>query len=461
MKDAVVTGFGKIEKKTIAIAVMDFNFLAATMGSVVGEKITRVIERATATKRPLIIVAASGGARMYEGMLSLMQMAKTSGALARPAEAELPYISVLTHPTTAGVMASFASLGDLIVAEPKCMVGFAGPRVIRETTHQDLPAGFQTAEFLLGHGFIDLIVRRSELRPTLSQLLDYLGRTKYVVSPSKKALDDTLSWLYGTQTRGIKLGLAGIQALADVLGNPQQSLRFVHVAGTNGKGSVCAMLESICRAAGLKTGLFTSPHLVRYNERIQVNRRSIPNEEVIRGINQIQALISEHDLNPSFFEITMALAFLYFLKSAVDIVVLETGLGGRLDATNIVMPIVSVLTSIDLDHQRILGNSLAEIAREKAGIIKQGVPVVSAPQYAEVCRVFESVAQSHSTQIQYAEFPSPPFRLALAGSRQQLNAAVAVDGLSQANLTISPTASTTGLGSPFSPRTLYPTESHP
>ena len=271
------------------------------------------------------------------------------------------------------------------------------------------------------------------------------------MSPSKKALDDTLSWLYGTQTRGIKLGLAGIQALADVLGNPQQSLRFVHVAGTNGKGSVCAMLESICRAAGLKTGLFTSPHLVRYNERIQVNRRSIPNEEVIRGINQIQALISEHDLNPSFFEITMALAFLYFLKSAVDIVVLETGLGGRLDATNIVMPIVSVLTSIDLDHQRILGNSLAEIAREKAGIIKQGVPVVSAPQYAEVCRVFESVAQSHDTQIQYAEFPSPPFRLALAGSRQQLNAAVAVDALAQANLAISPQAITTGLASVFWP----------
>jgi acetyl-CoA carboxylase carboxyl transferase subunit beta len=177
MKDAVITGFGQIEKKPIAIAVMDFNFLAATMGSVVGEKITRVTEKATAARRSLIIVAASGGARMYEGMLSLMQMAKTSGALARHAEAGLPYVSVLTHPTTAGVMASFASLGDLILAEPKCMVGFAGPRVIRETTHQDLPAGFQTAEFLLGHGFIDLIVLRPELRSTLSHLLDYLGGT--------------------------------------------------------------------------------------------------------------------------------------------------------------------------------------------------------------------------------------------------------------------------------------------
>jgi acetyl-CoA carboxylase carboxyl transferase subunit beta len=177
MKDAVITGFGRIEQKPVAIAVMDFNFLAATMGSVVGEKITRLIEKATAARHPLIIVAASGGARMYEGMLSLMQMAKTSGALARHAEAGLPYISVLTHPTTAGVMASFASLGDLILAEPKCMVGFAGPRVIRETTHQDLPPGFQTAEFLLGHGFIDLIVRRPELRSTLSRLLDYLNGT--------------------------------------------------------------------------------------------------------------------------------------------------------------------------------------------------------------------------------------------------------------------------------------------
>lgn len=269
--------------------------------------------------------------------------------------------------------------------------------------------------------------------------------------PSNKTLNDTLSWLYGTQIRGIKLGLAGIQALVEVLGNPQQSLRFIHVAGTNGKGSVCAMLESICRAEGRKTGLFTSPHLVRYNERIQVDRRSISDDEVIRGLDEIRALISEHDLNPSFFEITTALAFLYFLKSGVDIVILETGLGGRLDATNIVMPIVSVLTSIDLDHQRILGNSLAEIALEKAGIIKQGVPVVSAPQYAEVRKVFESVAQRNGTQVHYAEFPSPPFHLALAGSRQQLNAAVAVDALGKANFAISPQAIATGLGAVFWP----------
>jgi acetyl-CoA carboxylase carboxyl transferase subunit beta len=178
LKDAVITGDAKIGGHPVGLAVMDFNFIAATMGSVVGEKITRTIERATKNKCPVIIISASGGARMYEGMLSLMQMAKTSGALARHSEAKLPYISILTNPTTAGVMASYASLGDLIIAEPKCMIGFAGPRVIRETTHQELPKGFQTAEFLQDHGLVDMIVSRHRMRAVLSQLLDFLDRKK-------------------------------------------------------------------------------------------------------------------------------------------------------------------------------------------------------------------------------------------------------------------------------------------
>ena len=173
--DAVLSGYGTLEGIRVAIAVMDFAFLAATMGSVVGERITRVIEYATAERIPIIIISASGGARMYEGMLSLMQMAKTSGALARHGEARLPYISVLTNPTTAGVMASYASLGDVIIAEPKSMIGFAGPRVIRETTHQDLPKGFQTAEFLEEHGLIDQIVHRKNLRPRIAEFLRFLG----------------------------------------------------------------------------------------------------------------------------------------------------------------------------------------------------------------------------------------------------------------------------------------------
>src|SRR6266436_8072158 len=154
LTDAVLSGYGMIEGYKVAIAVMDFSFLAATMGSVVGERITRTIEYGTTNRCPVIIVSASGGARMYEGMLSLMQMAKTSAALARHAAERLPYISVLTNPTTAGVMASFASLGDVILAEPKSMIGFAGPRVIKETMHRDLPKDFQTAEFLQEHGLI-------------------------------------------------------------------------------------------------------------------------------------------------------------------------------------------------------------------------------------------------------------------------------------------------------------------
>ena len=173
--DAVQTGCGRIEGRKLSIAVMDFAFLAATMGSVVGEKITRAIERATAERLPVVIISASGGARMYEGMLSLMQMAKTCGALARHAEAKLPYISVLTNPSTAGVMASYASVGDIIMAEPKCMIGFAGPRVIRETTHQELPPGFQTAEFCLDHGLVDMIVHRKKMKDTLAGLLSYLA----------------------------------------------------------------------------------------------------------------------------------------------------------------------------------------------------------------------------------------------------------------------------------------------
>jgi acetyl-CoA carboxylase carboxyl transferase subunit beta len=179
LNDAVQTGVCKINGHDATLAVMDFSFLGASMGSVVGEKVTRAIERATEQKVPCIIVSASGGARMYEGILSLMQLAKTSGALALHAKAGLPFISVLTHPTTAGVMASYGSLGDVIIAEPKALIGFAGPRVIKETTQQDLPEGFQTSEFLRERGLVDMIVHRKQMREHLGKLLDYFsGRGK-------------------------------------------------------------------------------------------------------------------------------------------------------------------------------------------------------------------------------------------------------------------------------------------
>jgi acetyl-CoA carboxylase carboxyl transferase subunit beta len=176
LRDAVISGTGKSEGRQIAIAAMDFRFLAASMGSVVGEKITRMIEYGTEHRLPVIIFTAAGGARVHEGLFGLMQMAKTSGALARHARAGLPYIPILTNPTTGGVSASFATLGDLILAEPKCMIGFAGPRVIKETTHQDLPPGFQTAEFLEDHGLIDMIVPRKKMRSMVAELLTYLVR---------------------------------------------------------------------------------------------------------------------------------------------------------------------------------------------------------------------------------------------------------------------------------------------
>ena len=175
LKDAVITGIGRLGTHKVALGVMDFSFLGGSMGSVVGEKLTRLIEAATDRGLPVVIISSSGGARMYEGMFSLMQMAKTCGALAYHARNRLPFISVLTHPTTAGVMASFASVGDLILAEPGAMIGFAGPRVIKDTTQAELPPGFQTSEFLLEHGLIDAIVQRKEMRDRLSYYLDFLG----------------------------------------------------------------------------------------------------------------------------------------------------------------------------------------------------------------------------------------------------------------------------------------------
>lgn len=177
-KDAILCGEARIEGQPAMIGIFEFNFMGGSLGSVVGEKITRLIERAVEKKIGVVIFCASGGARMQEGILSLMQMAKTSAALAKLQEAKVPYISVLTDPTTGGVSASIAMLGDIIIAEPKAMIGFAGPRVIKETIRAELPEGFQRAEYLLEHGMIDLIVERKGLRHTLASLLDMLQPEK-------------------------------------------------------------------------------------------------------------------------------------------------------------------------------------------------------------------------------------------------------------------------------------------
>lgn len=188
LKDAVVTGIGLLHRRQIAIGIMDFDYMGGSMGSVVGEKITRLINHATREDLPLIIICSSGGARMQEGAYSLMQMAKTSAALALYERKKLPYISILTHPTTGGTTASFAMLGDLHIAEPGALIGFAGPRVIRETIRQELPSGFQRSEFLLDHGFVDIICDRRELKDTIGKIHTHLIGNHKVMQVAKSDL---------------------------------------------------------------------------------------------------------------------------------------------------------------------------------------------------------------------------------------------------------------------------------
>jgi len=189
-EDAVVTGTGRINDREIVLAIMDFAFMGGSMGSVVGEKIARAMQDAIRLRAPLVIVSRSGGARMQESIYSLMQMAKTSALLAQMDEEGVPFISVLTNPTTGGVTASFASLGDIIIAEPKALIGFAGPRVIEQTIRQELPEGFQRSEFLLEHGMIDMIRSRDELRDTIDGLLGFLGAATAVTSDEAEKDDE-------------------------------------------------------------------------------------------------------------------------------------------------------------------------------------------------------------------------------------------------------------------------------
>jgi len=236
---------------------------------------------------------------------------------------------------------------------------------------------------------------------------------------------DALAWLYRTQTFGIKPGLESTHLLLAALGQPQQRLRFLHLAGTNGKGSTCAMLDTMLRANGIRCGLYTSPHLFEFRERIRVDAIMIPEEAVAEGLTCLREAVESWDQPPTFFELATALAAWWFDKERVDLVVWETGLGGRLDATNAISPLVSIITPIDWDHQAWLGSTLAEIAAEKAGIIKPGVPVVSAPQVEEVRAVLWAHATSAGTVIDFVEEPWNHGPLALAGVHQRWNASVA------------------------------------
>jgi len=257
--------------------------------------------------------------------------------------------------------------------------------------------------------------------------------------------EESLAWLYSTQQFGIRLGLENTRRLLAALGDPQEKLRFLHVAGTNGKGSVCAMLDAILRAAGHRTGLYTSPHLVDFRERIRVDGEKIPSPLAAQGLSVIRAVSEGWDHSPTFFEITTALALWHFSRESSRTVVLETGMGGRLDATNAMHPLVSLITPIAVDHAEWLGDTLAKIAGEKAGIIKPGVPVVSAQQEPEAGRVLTDRAAAAGSPIHFVETPRQEVGVALRGSHQQENAALAVAGLEAAGLTVGETAIRQGL----------------
>jgi dihydrofolate synthase/folylpolyglutamate synthase len=248
-----------------------------------------------------------------------------------------------------------------------------------------------------------------------------------------------LEWLYGTQLFGIKLGLENMRRLIDLIGLPGKAQRIIHVAGTNGKGSTCAMIDALSRAGRHATGLFTSPHLVHFSERIRVDGVPIPEAEAARRLAVIREKVAGWDPHPTFFEITTALGLWWFRDAGAQVIVLETGMGGRLDATNALTPRVAVITPIGLDHTQWLGDTLAQIAAEKAGIIKPGVPVVTAPQAPEALEVIERTAAEKGAPLTVVDFPWPG-PVSLAGTHQKWNASVALAAMQAAGLAAPPEA---------------------
>jgi dihydrofolate synthase / folylpolyglutamate synthase len=243
---------------------------------------------------------------------------------------------------------------------------------------------------------------------------------------------EAIQFLYELRLFGLKFGLDNTLHLAALAGRPQDNLRFIHVAGTNGKGSTCAMLENIYRAAGLRVGLFTSPHLVSFAERIQVNRKWIAPEDVARLVAEMRSapvFSGGGEVCPTFFEVVTVMALKYFAEQKCDLVVWETGLGGRLDATNIVTPLASVITNVQLDHQQWLGHTVTEIAREKAGIIKDHVPIITGAEDAEALRVIVETAQQHRAPLSVVTASDARamdrYEIVLTGEHQRMNAAVA------------------------------------
>jgi dihydrofolate synthase/folylpolyglutamate synthase len=293
---------------------------------------------------------------------------------------------------------------------------------------------------------------------------------------------ESVSWLFGLQKYGIKFGLSKTTNLMQAFGNPHRNQHYIHIAGTNGKGSVGAILESILMQAGLKVGFYTSPHLVSFTERFRINRESIPKDTAASLIREVKGVISQKE-PPTFFEFTTAMTLLYFFRQSVDIAIIEAGMGGRLDATNIIDPMVSIITTIGMDHQSFLGDTIGAIAQEKGGIIKKGVDLVTAVDQPSVVKLFESLCKKKGAPFwrvgQHARYRRLPsgllgyyglnnrftnLRLGLKGRFQYKNAAVAllaVELLKKKGLDVSDKAVQKGLAGPLWPGRLEEVASHP
>ncbi len=256
-----------------------------------------------------------------------------------------------------------------------------------------------------------------------------------------------IDWLFSTQMFGIKLGLEGPRRLlTHALAHPAAGVRVIHVAGTNGKGSTCAMIDAVARAAGMRTGLFTSPHLIDYRERIRVCGIKIPEAACAERLAKLREICAGLDPHPTFFEITLALAMRWFRECECELIILETGMGGRLDATTAVEADVCVITPVGLDHTQWLGDTLEKIAAEKAGILVPGKPCVSAPQEPAAAGVIEREANERRCPLEFIAAPLRGYHVALAGACQRWNAALAVQALHLAGARLSPDIVRHGLG---------------
>ena len=404
--EAVLVAHGTIGGFPVVTVAFNFEFMGGSMGVAVGEGLVAAAKLAVLQEAALLAVPASGGARMQEGVLSLMQMPRSVVAVELVKEARLPYIVLLTDPTTGGVSASFAMLGDIAIAEPGAIIGFTGRRVIQETIRETLPPGFQRAArpFAAFWGFCCFPKNRRRpapgkkkcrpIPPPISRMGRRVPRKGPVQAaidaiPASSKSDRVLDRLNRLHPKIIDLGLDRVVDLLRRLGDPQERVApTVHVAGTNGKGSTIAFLRAMLDAGGQRVQCYTSPHLVRFHERIRLTSGLIDEETLVALLEYCENVSEGRPI--TYFEITTVAAFCAFAAENADLLLLETGLGGRLDATNVLTrPLASVITPISLDHTQFLGESLGEIAFEKAGILKSGVPAIVGPQPPEALVVIE------------------------------------------------------------------------